>query len=794
MELNNLINLQGESLKLYHSHRNGLIELSERIRPILERAQTIQNRAAAYETPAEALKKDAYTLVLIGAFQSGKSTLFNYLCDGRELSPIGPGGGGVRTSGCMVTAHPIAEGAQERASVTWRKPEQLLAALGTPLLKYFEEPTSTQAITPNDIDLYNPADRDKLAGFAIEELQNGNTKDEELLRFTLVACRFFDRFASRCEADFTECSPEEAVKLTSYPQDWLPRWEQIENNGWNLDAFTEEEVNFAFCGGVELYLDSAFLRSMGCSVIDCPGLFISKWDSEIATDCIRKANAILYMFGGRQAMTQEDIRALESCVQLGGRHKIIFGANLHVGRTEWNRILTNGVLPTLRKHGFENPLVHNFHSALALRSRELLLSNYGLLSDASRNAIGISMASHEFTDSADEYLKYLLNTYISNLTSFKQNLGNYMPDYAALEDLSGVPGFVQAANAHVVGTRATSMLIHEGVHKMTDSLREAESELMQQRDLLNMEVDKAQEECDKQRKRLADFRESRRVHEDAISAGLDTAVGDIYSLYWEKLNKVFQNRENELVDATEKHMPGLLDMAFRDKNSLILQYTEALGEVLSSILKQVSDDIRDNFKTIHPVSTLKHVFEGNRKELMKKLAGFNGIGSISDMEVYFPDDFADSVSGMALPAAGDIFDRKMGEENNLWNWIWAILCCGINRLFINDRARAQYIINDYKPKLIELTFSRLKECMEQQAPDGPITCLQKTVQHFKDCFLHSEKQIADAISAAEEVLATRRGDASIVGAIEDLLGQIRQQKDECHVREQRIRADFPSLN
>ena len=37
------------------------------------------------------VESDRMTLTLVGEFQSGKSTMFNYLCGGKELSPIGRG-------------------------------------------------------------------------------------------------------------------------------------------------------------------------------------------------------------------------------------------------------------------------------------------------------------------------------------------------------------------------------------------------------------------------------------------------------------------------------------------------------------------------------------------------------------------------------------------------------------------------------------------------------------------------------------------------------------------------------
>ena len=42
-------------------------------------------------------QEDQFEIALVGEFQGGKSTTFNALCDGREISPRGLGGGGLKT-------------------------------------------------------------------------------------------------------------------------------------------------------------------------------------------------------------------------------------------------------------------------------------------------------------------------------------------------------------------------------------------------------------------------------------------------------------------------------------------------------------------------------------------------------------------------------------------------------------------------------------------------------------------------------------------------------------------------
>ena len=62
-------------------------------------------------------------IVLIGDFQFGKSTTFNAICDGRELSPHGVG---LKTSGCPITACNLEDNEEkEYAELFWRSPKEL---------------------------------------------------------------------------------------------------------------------------------------------------------------------------------------------------------------------------------------------------------------------------------------------------------------------------------------------------------------------------------------------------------------------------------------------------------------------------------------------------------------------------------------------------------------------------------------------------------------------------------------------------------------------------------------------
>ena len=120
--------------KWYETRRNELLEL-------LREATALdlpEKYADELRQTSRKCQEDAFEIALVGEFQGGKSTTFNALCDGRDISPRGLGGGGIKTSAAVVTAQNIAgdetkNGLSEWAEVTFRDGPSLVLGMSTPL-------------------------------------------------------------------------------------------------------------------------------------------------------------------------------------------------------------------------------------------------------------------------------------------------------------------------------------------------------------------------------------------------------------------------------------------------------------------------------------------------------------------------------------------------------------------------------------------------------------------------------------------------------------------------------------
>ena len=110
----------------YEKRRNELLALLEETTK-LEIPESLADELKAIRTKC---LENQFEIGLVGEFQGGKSTTFNALCDGRDLSPRGLGGGGIKTSAALVSAQNIAgdekrDGMSEWAEITFKTKFQI---------------------------------------------------------------------------------------------------------------------------------------------------------------------------------------------------------------------------------------------------------------------------------------------------------------------------------------------------------------------------------------------------------------------------------------------------------------------------------------------------------------------------------------------------------------------------------------------------------------------------------------------------------------------------------------------
>ncbi|MCP4345780.1 MAG: hypothetical protein GY795_09665 [Desulfobacterales bacterium] len=320
-----------------------------------------------------------FDIVLVGEFQGGKSTTFNAFCDGRELSPTGSG---MRTSGCIVAAQNISDHSEpEKAIVEWRSSDELIAGFSDLLLPHLKNLDSErfENITASElgkiIKLDSETDRHLVKEAANQEWeiwekdksgydleQKGNL---DVLRLASIVAHHYASDTINQLWQQHEFSPEVIGSMIVFPSDWDERWT------YNDPAkFDSKEIVFAFIKNVRIRLHFNYLSRLGCVIIDCPGLFASRWDTEVARSAMFNADAILYLFDGNKTIKLSDLKALQFVHQNGMEYKLFYGCNMRGHSLENSKRILQSTAAKMKESDFK---VHEdefglFHALLALRS------------------------------------------------------------------------------------------------------------------------------------------------------------------------------------------------------------------------------------------------------------------------------------------------------------------------------------------------------------------------------------------------------------------------------------------
>jgi hypothetical protein len=340
-----------------------------------------------------------YRITLLGSFQSGKSTIFNVACGGRELSPTGIG---IRTSAVPAEAHVTVEGQEEYAIVRWKTDRELLAGFTEAILpelrdidkERFRGCSEGEAI--EKLDLSKAADRELMAAAlrdARRHLQedllersvgreNGLREGDmvELLKICGLILNFYDTFADRTTkggATGSSMTVEEASRVVRFPEDW--------GKMQDPRSFRWEDVQFLFARTVQFFLNSEDLRQLRAVLVDCPGLHASRWDNEIVHHCIAHSDAVIWLQGGEgRELGQSDLEEAKRFGEYGITSDGVFLAfNARgVGKRVSERILDANLTKMKSHAGIDVPSerVVIFNALLALRARQAIAIRAGELS------------------------------------------------------------------------------------------------------------------------------------------------------------------------------------------------------------------------------------------------------------------------------------------------------------------------------------------------------------------------------------------------------------------------------
>lgn len=273
-ELVELLTSEIQSIKGYMNSNPEEAKLCKDLQKHLESCEIIISRC----------NDEKYTILLLGEYQSGKTTTFNTFCEGRNVGAIG--------DGSKTSAIPLAISYADKndVSLIWKKKEEVVDTL-LHIQKYL------RIIDLKKIDIDDPQIRisiqekiEDVRGCGCE-LKNIPRGDLQFLALSSIIMEFWNSDSLK---QFQKEKPSfnEIRYLTRFPKKMVDRW-------WKhgVSSFIKiEEVAFIFIKQIECQCSSELLKTMNAIVLDCPGLFASDYDTQVTVNSMKDANAILYIF------------------------------------------------------------------------------------------------------------------------------------------------------------------------------------------------------------------------------------------------------------------------------------------------------------------------------------------------------------------------------------------------------------------------------------------------------------------------------------------------------------------
>jgi len=505
-----------------------------------------ESMAQSLEDCRRTCHESLFNVVLVAPFQGGKSTTVNAFADGREISPRGLGGGGLKTSACAIRVRNLMDpAAEERACIRWRTAEELTLRLDevlgnslrelVPELRRINDQAEAEverfgqdSLEANEIrertrgdylariNVARPEGRQLLRKAIEREMSlmghpRRSETEMELLRFAALVVYFYN---DPCLAELRqrqEFAVDEFQRLVQFPEDWESRW-----RGFDPKRFTPEEIAFVFIDQVDCHIHSRNLRLTGMAIVDCPGLFASSFDTAVARSAMRHGDAIWYLVEAQRGPEQHHQKAWEMIRDHGFAEKTFFSANFKSAKpTIEHRILpeVEAVLaryfPDVSRRGV--PLYNAFLALRAMQGERLLqgtldpLTARQIVLDA--EAMGCDFLQGDARSAWLESTVEVLRTTKLPCRNEVERRGLHEETVRLLLEASGWEHEMARIQNYVIDRKAHSLLVDRGAKRISDAVGEVEQRLRQIEQNAVLREEEAKEQWGKARRDLATYHE-----------------------------------------------------------------------------------------------------------------------------------------------------------------------------------------------------------------------------------------------------------------------------------------------
>ena len=483
----NMDNMKPLNAAEYSVKRDELLDL---IAQVLEVQGIKEEEKNTFLATQKRLQENQFNIVLIGEFQGGKSTTFNALCGGREISPRGAMN---KTSAICITATNLADlNAEEYAVVNWKSNQNLLKLMDSFIGMITAEDLGVTLKENESFSVYqyfsfnNPKHIEVLKHYL--EIQERTYKHEpnkhqdfnEILRIAKLIITFANNEYIKQMQKEHKFGIEDIAKFAVFPDEWEGRWTEIKHFNDIEKKFNVEDVIFAFVSDINCYIHSDNLAHLGCSITDCPGLFASSWDTSVAINAMSHANAVIYLLGGNKQMGEGDERAITKIFQQKSlANKVFFAINRKDNDTVTANILKEDA-NKLKNLNIPYNAIWDFNALLFFLSEfgQTILNN--TIDNFSKDKfIEVAKRNGYSADTIEDLLKKIIRRIgvsmdDDNLVDINQVNNDTL---ATIRKASSSDILLTTINDSIVTQKAESILINNGAVKVKSTLEKIESRL-----------------------------------------------------------------------------------------------------------------------------------------------------------------------------------------------------------------------------------------------------------------------------------------------------------------------------
>ena len=479
------------------------------------------------------LQEDQFEIALVGEFQGGKSTTFNALCDGQVLSPMG---WGIKTSATVVSAQNIAgaetkNGLAEWAEVEFRskgeialgfagllkdklkKDQEFRRLHGTLSDEDFEIKMSYDNIVAELVDLDKREHRSVLERLLKslweEKQQDPMAFDEEKLdqlRIATLQVKHYGcpEYQELCRKNVMEL--HEFQNLVTFPQGWSGAFKE----GWNT-SLKCREVAFVFIRQVLLRLHAHNLGRLGCRITDCPGLFANAYDTKVAREVMRNADAIWYLVNGEKQLGQGDLKVLKEEIHgRGWTDKVKVSCNLKGDHQQKIKEVMVESQRILKEKGFPWSLQpYDAKLSFLATQGDLLLKEKEKFTGKDWEYMKKEARVKEDDASATPekaWGKVVRRQVISSGLEELEEIEKPSPEnVAAVRRESYLDDILNSLEQEFVSRKSKVILVDKGSHRASQAMVEYEGELKNKEENADQIVEKFRKKCADQREMLMQF-------------------------------------------------------------------------------------------------------------------------------------------------------------------------------------------------------------------------------------------------------------------------------------------------